>query len=71
MDRKISKAEIESILKRFDLFSLEKQKVNTLSGGEKQRVAIMRAVLKNPEMILCDEPTGSLDEENSKNILTI
>ena len=71
VDRKISKAEIESILKRFDLFSLEKQKVNTLSGGEKQRVAIMRAVLKNPEMILCDEPTGSLDEENSKNIFTI
>lgn len=31
----------------------------------------MRAVLKNPEMILCDEPTGSLDEENSKNIFTI
>ena len=71
VDRKISKAEIESILKRFDLFSLEKQKVNTLSGGEKQRVAIMRAVLKNLEMILCDEPTGSLDEENSKNIFTI
>ena len=71
VDRKISKAEIESILKRFDLFGLEKQKVNTLSGGEKQRVAIMRAVLKNPEMILCDEPTGSLDEENSKNIFTI
>ena len=71
VDRKISKAEIESTLKRFDLFGLEKQKVNTLSGGEKQRVAIMRAVLKNPEMILCDEPTGSLDEENSKNIFTI
>ena len=71
VDRKISKAEIESILKRFDLFGLEKQKVNTLSGGEKQRVAIMRTVLKNPEMILCDEPTGSLDEENSKNIFTI
>lgn len=47
------------------------EKVNTLSGGEKQRIAIARALINQPSLILADEPTGSLDHANSERIMEL
>jgi putative ABC transport system ATP-binding protein len=62
-------AEILGILGLSEKSSL--QKVSSLSGGEKQRIAIGRALINEPLIILADEPTGSLDEKNEEKILDI
>lgn len=62
------KDKIKEALKNVDLSGYEKRKIYELSGGEQQRVAIARIMLKPCEIILADEPTGSLDEEN-RNII--
>lgn len=61
----------DELLKKFDLFDLAKRKVSLLSGGEKQRVAIIRALMNDPPYILADEPTGALDSKNAKEIMNI
>ena len=51
--------------------NLADRKVKNLSGGEKQRVAILRSIITSPDVILCDEPTGALDNKNSREIIGI
>ncbi|HGJ7377680.1 TPA: ATP-binding cassette domain-containing protein, partial [Streptococcus pneumoniae] len=47
------------------------QKIYTLSGGEAQRVALAKTILKNPPLILADEPTAALDPENSEEVMNL
>jgi len=60
-----------TVLREVGLENLRNKYPYQLSGGEQQRVSVARSLAKNPEIIFCDEPTGSLDETNAKQILTI
>ena len=59
------------LLKYFDLANLAKRFPETLSGGERQRIAVIRALANNPKIILADEPTSSLDDENSNLLIKL
>ena len=59
------------LLKKFDLTSRLNHYPSELSGGENQRIAIARAIINEPNIILADEPTGSLDFDNAKQIFKI
>lgn len=60
-----------SLLERFGLLPLKDRVVASLSGGEKQRVAILRSLINEPLVLFCDEPTGALDEKNSLLVMDI
>lgn len=62
---------ISDSLAAVNLSGYEKKLIYTLSGGEQQRVAVARLMLKPSEIILADEPTGSLDSENRNEIITL
>ncbi len=70
-----SRADVEgrcrTLLEYVDLAAMESRYPNTLSGGEMQRVVFARALCREPDVIFADEPTGSLDAENSQKILTL
>lgn len=71
MEQKYDKAKIEKVLNKVNLVGLENRIINTLSGGEQQRVALARIMLKPSKLILADEPTGNLDETNSNKVWDI
>lgn len=62
---------ISEILDRLDILDIKDQKANTVSGGEAQRVALARCILKPGDLILADEPTGSLDPKMSNEVFSL
>lgn len=69
--RKPDKKQIDTLVKRLGLENRLDHLPNQLSGGQQQRVSIGRALINNPALMLADEPTGNLDSENSKEIVSL
>ena len=63
--------DVDELLHTLGLFEHQRKLPNQLSGGQQQRTAIGRAIVKNPDILLCDEPTGALDYNTSKEILKL
>lgn len=63
--------DVDELLKVLGLYEHRHKLPNQLSGGQQQRTAIGRAIVKNPDILLCDEPTGALDYNTSKEILKL
>ena len=63
--------DVDELLHTLGLYDHRNKLPNQLSGGQQQRTAIGRAIVKNPDILLCDEPTGALDYNTSKEILKL
>jgi len=71
MVTKKSKAEIMAMLERLNIQELAKKYPDQISGGQRQRAAIARAMINEPEYIFADEPTGNLDSKNSQIVFNL
>lgn len=70
LPKKEKDKKINDILEKFNMSALKSKKIYQLSGGEQQRVAIMRLILQDCDIILADEPTGSLDTQNRDKVIS-
>lgn len=69
--KKIDENRIDEVLDHLGILSLAKRKIHQISQGQAQRVSIGRAVLNSPKILLADEPTASLDDENCGKVITL
>ena len=69
--KELSKTKAQNLLKKVGLLNRSDHFPSQLSGGEKQRISIARALINNPQIILADEPTGSLDSDTAKEIFNL
>ncbi|WP_346869642.1 putative bacteriocin export ABC transporter [Clostridium sp. UBA5119] len=71
MSKKEKNDKIDNLLNEFNILKLKNKKIYQLSGGEQQRIALIRLILQESNLILADEPTGSLDEENRNFVISV